>query len=179
MPNVLNVLDIGRLPLKIDTAFAGLIFYSLGYLFSSNNSIEGFNNKKKNIIYILALFIISSYSGSNGTVNICELIYGDFYLYLFFSIIGIIMVIVLAKTIESCRLFNFIGKNSLFIFSLHSFGLYGYAALLSCIKGEDKRIMVNLSFGEVLVGGVLVTLCMILICYIINKVKGMVTRKSI
>jgi len=162
-----------RLPWKIDTAFMGLFFFSAGYyskllkLFSKIFSRSTY----KNLVFAAISFIINLYIGIhlNSAVNLAANSYGNLIYFVVAAISGIIFIIYLSKYLENISLLIYMGKNTLPIFSLHSFFLYFYAFLLSNILGRSITIMVNIPLFLSVVGLVLVSTVSLIIPVIYNN----------
>lgn len=171
MRDILEIFGLSRLLLKLDTAFGGLIFYCLGYLFSKNDVMSIFKNKNKNIVFITVFGILSYLSYTNGMINVCQLRYNNFCKFMFFALAGIIFVFLIAKNMEEVRFMSYIGKNSLIMFAPHSLVLYAYAGFLSLFANEQKFIMSNLSILESLVGTLLTLIVLSFCAKIVDRVK--------
>lgn len=165
----LELIGVNRLPLKIDTAIVGVLFYGLGFLFNQGKCIKEYENKWKNMLKLVFLCAISLNSYNNGMINICETIYNDFGDFIFYAIVGIGIVIIFSKILERNIILKYIGRNSLLIFSIHSFALYGYEAILSHLHGQRIKIMVNLSFFESIVGTLGIIIILLFLTQLINK----------
>ena len=136
------------LPLKIDAAVMALVFYAFGYWVVSDTN-SSFLKLRTNIninINIIVLLLVVSFSWCNGWSNIADLNFHNPVLYLFFAFSGITLTVLLSKRLENIVFLQFIGRNSLEIFALHSFGLYGYSTALSYWLGTDIIFGINMPY---------------------------------
>ena len=92
----------------------------------------------------------------NRTVNLAVPIYNDFLVYMICALYGTIMTLQIA-TYKLPLLIEYIGKNSLVVFSLHSIWINIFVGLLNNNLGTSYVPMVDIPFYYVLVGGVIVT----------------------
>lgn len=159
----------GRFPLKLDSMLMAFCFYSVGFLLK-----DIFDNKdfvKQNIIVLIPLLYFVLHADSNGWVNIAMCAYNNLYYYLFFSLIGVFAVIYLSNILKKCKLLSYIGKNSLVIFSLHSFGIYLFTYILSRKYGTTIINGNNMSNKDAIIGGFFVLGCMLLTTIMWNELK--------
>lgn len=143
-----------RLPLKIDTAFSALVFFSLGYLYKNIRWKSEELSKKKLIIMAVIMGIISIGAMFKPHINIASLKYEDYFDFLFFAIIGILMIIFISQAFSSLGFLKYLGENSLVIFAVHSFGLYTYEIIYFAIFKEKIIHMENMSKPNVLMCGI-------------------------
>ncbi len=166
----------GRLPLKLDSMIMAFSFYSIGFLLK-----DIFNDKdfvKKNIILIIPLLYFVLHSYTNGWVNIAICAYNNLYYYLFFSLLGTFVIIYISQVLKKSKLLSYIGRNSLVIFSLHSFGLCLFTYILSRKYGTLIINGNNVSDKDALIGGFFVLACMLMCTVIWNGFKNVFIAKK-
>ncbi|KHD35761.1 acetyltransferase [Clostridium acetobutylicum] len=105
------------LPLKLDIAFTGLVFYALG------NFIKGVKiNIKINTVPVLfimfALTLVLSVT-NNSIVQMIVGRYGIYPMFIIVAITGSLSIIIFSNLIGESKLLEWLGKNSLFIMGLH------------------------------------------------------------
>lgn len=167
----LNYLPFGtRLPFKLDTALYGIVFFIMGFLYNMHDAVIN-NRFSEYIISIIALGAFILYG--NGPVNICEVSYGyDYTAFLFYALSGIAVTIIISKAIRENSFLEYVGRHSLFIFTIHSFALYAYEKVLSLIHGKSIVHMSNMSDMDALLGGAIITASMAVLCVMYYKVKN-------
>lgn len=158
------------LPFKLAISVMALFFYSVGYV------AKKVILSKSPVGVVILLFIFSLISTIlefriNGYTNLGAAIFNDLYYYIFFALCGIATVIALSKFISKVKLLQFLGKNSLFIFSLHSFLIYLYEYILSLLHNTEIVHCVNMSLIESIIGCVIITGIMMIFAYLFNKSK--------
>jgi acyltransferase len=179
--NIVDKYDVGlwfqgeykRFPWKIDTAFMGFFFFSLGY-YSKVIKLFSIIFQKRiflNIMSAIALFAVSVYFGAylNGNVFLSNNIYGNFIYFTIASLSGILLMIYLSKLLEENAFLLYIGRNTLSIFSSHSFLVFGYASLLSGIAGKNFIIMNNIPLYLCFAGLISVAFVSLIISVIYNN----------
>lgn len=161
------------IPLKIDVACAALPFVSFGYILKSKVSIIRYNwlpASKSILLIIMCLLIQITIVYNNGQVNICDMKLRNPLLFILGGLNGTIMIMSMAGSVAKiykagyCRnLLTYIGKNSMPIFTLHSFMLFLYEYIVSKLVGTNYKVMVNMTYDVVCVGVIFITtFCLIL-----------------
>lgn len=168
-------LPYNRLPMQIDNAFTGLVFYIGGFIY---NKYKGETSEWANrcIFFIcLLLILVSPY---NTHINVANIYLGeDDYLFYVFAISGIFLVILLSKFIErsSCALFRYIlqyvGESSLYIFAVHSFGLQLWACIISRYRQETISCMGNMNNFDCLIGTIVVLVFSCFLCFLLQNIQ--------
>jgi len=161
------------LPFKLDTAFMGLFFFSIGYYAKLTQIVKKLLTKKiyLNIFFMVIALGINIFFGAhlNGTVNIADNNYNNLIYYVIAAFAGILSVLYLSKLLENDILLSYMGKNSLSIFSLHSFFLFLYASIISNIFGTIYIIMFNIPLVLCLVGIVFIGAISLIVPVIYNN----------
>jgi|GEM_PF-3329401 len=114
----------GRYPFKLDTALVALIFFSLGN--KSFQMIKRFFQRIRPIHFVIVIplaVIVWMSPRFNGYVNICLCQYNNAIRFFSIALCGITLVLLISLILQKNSLFAFYGRNSLLIFSLHSFAL--------------------------------------------------------
>lgn len=114
--NVNSFFPYHRLPIKIDSAIMGMFFYGIGHYYMQFMYTQKLFNDK--CVFALLGLICSPL---NGWSNLADVSYNSFILYFLFSLSGIFFVLWLARKLQHVKFLQFIGKNSLEIFTMHSF----------------------------------------------------------
>lgn len=170
-----------RIPLKVDDAMAGLLFFYVGITAKKKNVTVRLNDSKlwiRCILFVASALILIIFAKLNGMVNM-DSNFNNPIFYLITSFTGIFMILVFSSLFAK-RKYNFIswfGKNSLPIFACHSLFLYGYAFLLSKIFGTKIVIMNNVTDGWAFVGTILTLLCSIPVAIFYNNTVTVLIRK--
>lgn len=179
--DVLNFLPYGRLPMKIDSALMGLFFYMIGYLifpwlcnFEKTASV-----KNKKVVAVLSLGVWFYVGVRNGASNLCNLTYNDSGMFIVAAVAGCMFIITISMLIKESKILQYIGKNSMVIFAMHSFLIYLYDYILSAIKGKEIVHMMNIDWMEALVGTVLIVALMMIFTRGLLFVKAKVLKRKI
>lgn len=168
-------LPYSRLPLKMDTALLGLIFFIIGYLLK-----DFILTSKVNIAVIIAAVVLVVLSAfiNQPAVNICEIAIGaDMGLFIAVATLSSICIVYLGrlimnlneKTGSTCKWLILLGRYSLVAFGLHSFWIYLYEYVYSELSGKEIWHMANLNMGEVVLGTVFITVLSVLSCLIWDR----------
>lgn len=156
-----------HIPLRIQTIPAAALFAYVGKRF--HNEID---NASKQIGFTgwfvsIVLFTVSAIC--NKTVNVSLYTYNDFFLFLFTSMVGIIVTLRVSTTIHS-RALNFIGRNSLIMYGIHGVWIQLFGYFLTRILGNQMRPQVNIPIPYCLIGGLLVITLSALSFIALNRV---------
>lgn len=154
---LINKINVNYIVVKLITvlirSIIALFFINIGYY-----SYKFINTIDLKIYQIIILSIVSvSFALINGYVNLSGLIFNNYFLYIFNSIIGAANIIFITKKIRSNRPLSFFGKNTLIIMSTHQLII---------------RIIINSSIINYLNGAILMFLIVIIeypIIIAINK----------
>lgn len=163
-----------QLPFKLDVAVMALVFYTIGFLLKRYFLSENFGQplwvrmtqlvSTLLIVILLPYFFIDQTYLSGGT-------YGpDLFLYIFTAFCGSIFVLTLGLIFSKVRLLNYIGKNSLIIFSIHSLIILLYNFLLKLI-GISTNILTSIC------GTFFVLLIMLGISVFVGYIKQIISLK--
>lgn len=162
---IVNGYHLPRLPFKLDSALMALFFFYLGYEDKERNIIFKIIENKKYIVFLIliCLFIVNIIFGLclNKTINLAMNSYGNLLYFLISSISGIYMVIIISSLIKKAQIIEFYGKNSLAIFSLHSFFLYLFAGILTKLYSEQFTIMKNIPLDLCILGFIVISIAML------------------
>jgi fucose 4-O-acetylase-like acetyltransferase len=161
------------LPFKLDTAFMGLFFFSAGYYAKLVDIFSELPAKKVNlnILFMLIALGINIFFGAhlNGMVNIADNNYNNLIYYVIAAFAGILVVIYLSKLLENDILLSYMGKNSLSIFSSHSFFLFLYTSIISIIFGTTYIFMLNMPLVLCLAGVIFIGAISLIVPIIYNN----------
>lgn len=170
-----------RIPLKIDDAMAGLLFFYVGIVAKKMNVTARINVSKlwlRCSFFVVNALILVFFVKLNGMVNI-DSNFNNPIFFLITSFAGIFMILVFSSLFANGK-FNFIswfGKNSLPIFVFHSLFLYGYAYLLSKIFSTEIVIMNNVPDFWAFVGTILTAISSIPVVIFYNNTIAVLFRK--
>ena len=112
----------------------------------------------------------------NRTVNIAIPVFNNFILYLASAILGIYLTLAISQW-PGLKIFDFFGKNSLFIFATHSIWIKVYVLIISNIYHSHYEAMVNIPFSLSIIGGIFVMCLSIPTIYIIKPLYNYVYQK--
>lgn len=151
------------LPFQLGSAFIGLVFYVAGYFYKNYRDELSKTVRFWNFVVCLALVL---YSPHNEHVNIASMDLKNNYFFYIFAFAGIFLTISASKFIADLswkwaepgkNLLQYIGKNSMYMFALHSFGLYLWEYLLSVYRNDSTiLIMENIRRRDCITGTVFV-----------------------
>jgi len=111
-----------RLPWMMDTALVAVLFFGLGLIYKHKLSKKVFtftNQQKFTLIFILFVIVVII-SILNGRIDMAEIIFNNCFLFLVGSFSGILMIILISELIPKNRIFGYIGKNTMIIFTFHT-----------------------------------------------------------
>lgn len=150
-----------RLPIKLDSAFMGLFFFGIGHYFYQFIYETSDSNYEKYVFAFLGIIC----SPLNGWSNLANVSYNYLPCYIFFALSGIVFSLWLARKLQSIKFLRFVGKNSMEIFALHSFGIYFWCKLLSYLLNYDIISGKNVPTIYAVVGTVIILL---VCCFEVN-----------
>ena len=168
-------LSYPRLPWKIDSALTAFVFYTLGYYIKKSDLMNKlFFHKVFSLIIMIICFIVSFYISvyKNGYVNMCDCKYGDYFYFYLASFCGIIFMMILAMFCEKIKILQYYGRNTLWMFSLHSFLLILSEKVLNLLTGQKYLKMINIPFDYCLIISLAVYLVLGTFPFIINWCKN-------
>ncbi len=162
----------GHFPLCLDIVPMALVFYSIGFIYNKAFLNTIFLGKSRIWIIIICLFVVSILPyNSLGVVKMAYNYYGsDWLIFFICAMCGTIMVLVLSTYLSKSKLLKYIGENSIIIFAFHCILTRCYPIILSCLFCE-KITRENMSVFETLVEFILVSLIMVVLSMIYNKLK--------
>lgn len=175
LKNPIKLFEFSRLPFKIDLLPMSLFFMLFGKFLKKFLIIDYFISDKIIKLSSMLLFLtINIVCGVliNGYVNICDCIYDNIYVYIIAALTGSLFIIILSSILYNFKPLKFYGKNSLFMFSIHSMLLYLAEVCLSNIYDKDIHIMVNIPYISCFITGILI----MIVLYIITKIKNCIFK---
>lgn len=102
-------------------------FMANGFLYIGYYAYDLLINRSINFINIILLFFINIIlSYYNGFVDLCNLQFGNVFLYTICSILGSVFIIYLLKKIKKSHILKYLGKNSLIIMGTHQVLIYNF-----------------------------------------------------
>lgn len=165
------------LPFQFGEALIGLLFYIMGYFYKSYKDEP---SKAVSFFTFVICFVLILASPYNGHVNIESMYLAQDYFFYIFAFAGIYLTVLIAKYIEKCswgyqnkRLLQYMGRNSLYMFALHSFGLYLWGYLVSIYRNETILPMHNMRYRDCLAGIFFVLAFTLLVTFLYKKVVRM------
>lgn len=144
------------LPFLIKTIPTALLFVYIGYI-ARNEIMEKTNSiiAKRYVLLLVPVFLVLVVL--NRTVNLAVPTYNDFFVYLFCALFGTLMTLQIS-TYRMPRFIEYLGKNSLIVFSLHAIWIFIFTDILNKILGTSYAPMVDMPYYYVLIGGVIVVI---------------------
>ena len=142
------------LPFLIKTIPTALLFVYIGYI-ARNEIMEKTNSMtaKRYVFLLLPVFLVLVVL--NRTVNLAVPTYNDFFVYLFCALFGTLMTLQISTYRMPCFI-EYLGKNSLIIFSLHAIWIFVFTDILNRNLGTSYAPMVDMPNHYVLMGGAIV-----------------------
>jgi len=159
-----------RLPFKIDYSLMALVFYVIGYLLRNHILI---GPTKRNTFIEIGMIVASLcvlMIGSlwiNGITYLSAGLYGhDVFTYIITALSGTYIIIKISRLISKNRLLEYIGRNSLVIFSVHSIieGVYDYYV-------TNKITNAYIGVVSSIAGTILILSLMLLVSLLFNRAK--------
>ena len=142
------------LPFRIKIMSGVLFFVYFGFLFKEKIISSIYNKLIMKCTYFgLPIFLVLSIM--NKTINISEPVYNDGLIFLLCAVYGTFFVL-LISTYRMPRFIEYLGKNSLIVFSLHAIWIFIFTDVLNRILGTSYAPMVDMPLHYVLLGGVIV-----------------------
>ena len=127
----------GRFPMKTDSALMAIAFMLFGYILKKAGKFE---NWKRWILYagavVLPAVIWLCGCRLNGYVNLCDCVYDHYRYYMIAALAGCIWVMIIGRLLEKVRWLRWLGKNTLPMFAIHSFFLWGIEFIHGAIIHE-------------------------------------------
>ena len=167
-----------RFPFKTDTSCAAVLFLIIGNMAKKYDVVSKIKSKWtiSMLIWFAGLFFYIVLVLINGTVNICVPTFGNPFLYVCHSVLGIYLVICVSIVIQKLKTLSkvlaYYGRNSLSIFAMHSFWLYLYAFVLGLMFDKKVEIMSNLSMSEAVIGAIIIFALSAPVTYLYNHTLG-------
>lgn len=179
--NILDIakaINIKKIPFKIDTAITACVFMGIGYEVNKIKLFEMIEHYKL-CFAILFLWIGFVPGQINEYVNICICEYGNIILYYISALFGIAGIYLISEKIKENKLLQFYGKNSLFMFAIHSFLVFLFTHILSIIYNRPIQMLKNVPFNLCIIGSIIIYLLLLPITIIYNKIKKKLTKQKI
>jgi len=110
-----------RFPFWTDVSFYGLLFYCLGYVLK-NYKFQIYHAVCSVVIYVVSMILNFKFFDKFMLNNRCDLLYlklGNPFIYVVSSICAIIFVMYFSKKINTCKIIELFGKNTLVIMGIH------------------------------------------------------------
>lgn len=165
--NIINFVHITRLPFKIDTAITASVLMGIGY--EINKKVDKL--KRQPIFSIIILLCIGFWAGyKNVSVNICNCTYGNTILYYISAICGSVGIFSIGQRLEKSEILQFYGKNSLFIFAIHSYLIFIFAFIISIIYNKQMIPMLNIPLHLCIIGTIIIYILLEPITIIYNEI---------
>ena len=171
----------GRLPMKTDSALTAVSFMLFGYILKKAGRFEKWN---RGVLYagaaVLPAVVWLFGCRLNGYVNLCDCVYDHYRYYIIASLAGCLWVLIIGRLLQRVRFLQWLGRNSLPIFAIHSFLLW---AVISGYDAIVQSKMTNLPDGAM---PLLLSLVTYLLCVpfamlynlIRAKIKTWITARS-
>lgn len=142
-----------QMPFKTDVAFMALVFYTIGYLLKEKFLSDEFSklswDKIVLILFTLPIVVLMPHYLIGQTFLSGGMFGPDLFWYLFTAFCGSVLLMVLGLLCRKIRVLQYIGKNSLIIFSVHSLVILLFNYILK-ILGISANLLTSV-FGTVFV----------------------------
>lgn len=164
------------LPFQAECSISMLAWMELALLMKPYVSSEKLKlcGTHKIMVALLALCIAIYLGIKNEIVDIRINYYGNYVLYLFVAFVFIALLLSAAKTINSNKVLEYIGKNTMPILLFHKFPILFFQSVF----GPTRRYLQNLKTVCGTICAILVCMLAILSCLILNeiyqRIKGIV-----
>lgn len=166
-----------KLPLRIDCSLIGMVFYIIGFIYKEYKDEV---SEQVHIFTFLICLLLVAVSPYNKHINVANIYLGeDDYFFYIFAFSGIFMVLIISKYIERKSYhwlrdtLQYIGKMSLYVFAVHSFGLSLWAYIVSFYRGDTISCMGNMNYIDCFIGIIVVLLFSMLISIFIQRIQQM------
>lgn len=167
--NILNLVNIDRLPFKIDTAITASVFMGIGYELNKNKRLDIFNESILiSSIILLGIGFFVSYI--NGNVNICNCAYGNIFLYYISAICGGIGIYLISQKLEKSKFLQFYGKNSLFMFAIHFYLILLFTFIINNLFNQTLKPMFNMPLYIAIILSIIIYILLYQLTIIYNKI---------
>lgn len=166
-------LKLPDLPFMLNSAFTGLLFYSVGFILKDKIKWLSMQKNSKLLLFLLLFIPIWAYFGyTNGRIYIHKCIYNNYFYFILSSLSGIISTTIIAIFIE--RRFHqknwivFLSTNLLAIVALHwttgkFVKAFSYFVLKQPLEIYENKILINIIYS-------IISIILILpAIYILNK----------
>jgi acyltransferase len=167
---LMSATDFIRLPWGANVAPISLFFLCMGYLFSNNKYFKLSLGVGQSVILVVVLLIILVLvSGFNTPVDLSRLKFGNEILYLTSSLAGIGLFLILSKTAPVFAFVQYIGRNTLVIFSLHGIALSVIKGVLLYVAGVQLQVYEG-ALGSNLMLALASIILLLPVAFFLNKV---------
>ena len=150
-----------------------LVFYTLGFLLKKHilDQMSEDSPLQKIVVCVFALGALVVFPKYVlGQTYLSRGVYGnELFLYLFTALCGVYLMLVLGCITKRISIINYIGRNSLVIFSVHSLVILLYDTFLALLK-------INKNIVTISIGLFFVLFVMIIISRLLNIVKAHILR---
>ena len=127
----------GRIKKKTDSALMAVSFMLFGYLFKRVGRLENWNKWVLAAGAVVPPVVIWFFGCRlNGYVNLCDCIYDHYGYYMIAALAGCLWITVIGRLLQGIRLFQWLGANTLPMFAIHSFILWGIESIHGAIIHE-------------------------------------------
>ncbi|MFA0816584.1 MAG: acyltransferase family protein [Anaerofustis sp.] len=173
--NLVSLFTYPRIPWKLDSSITALVFYSTGFYTKRIGLIDKLYEYSKFVSAIILIscgvlgFYIAEYK--NGYVNISDCQYGNYIYFYIAAFCGILFVMLFSKYLANNKILQYYGRNTLWMFSLHSFLLYISVYILNLITQQHYIRMSNIPFVYCLIIAIIIYLTLGLIPFVIKYCK--------
>jgi fucose 4-O-acetylase-like acetyltransferase len=151
---------LGRFPWMLDTAITATVFYVVGFLIRRWGVAKTLKrcNKALLSIFAIVLYGLLAHISINylGWVNIANLMFNNLFLYYTCAFIGALATICISEAICGLTVtkpLKILGRNSLFLFSIHSIFLELLAILATRVYGYQIMFGLNMPQKVIVLGG--------------------------
>ncbi len=161
------------LPFQLQICFTALPFYAFGYLLKNIKLIDKMNKLAYVYMFLLAIISVSLFVVKckfyNPYTSLTSNHYGNFVIFYSLAVSTVLLILLASSKIRELKVINYIGKNSIVIFSLHQ-PLVTLPLNLLVVKVVGKDYMNRFSFIENILLSIAELIITMAILLIVNSV---------
>lgn len=169
---LLSIFPFNRLPLKLDSALMAIPLFYIGHLLRGSYDSTSIQRSGRSIsLCAAAALYIADLAASLyllGPVNISSISYSNPATYLFCGISGTIATLLLANSMQGCPFLETLGRHSLVLFSLHSFGIEAVDFVAFRLIGAQVKHGQNLPYSVIVLGGSAIVAALVIIGFALD-----------
>ena len=137
-----------NLPLYLNTAFCGIIFYYVGFLLRKCNVLDDTSHIHLKFITILAIFLLIAFCilpDKRLNMSTCEIPFA-YHWFVLAGLSGTLALFYLSKIVENIYIINYIGRYSIIVLGVHWYFVKGWKYVIPPIDVLPKGIFLYIIF---------------------------------